>query len=658
MATYGQVNSKLEAYDASSGGQKAQLACEISELYQKDGNYKDALKYSEEGYELSTRLGIPQLQLKSILIIGELHEKEGKNKLAVETYKEAGLLAKKHNQNDTRAYCLESVGLLSYKSGDLNSSIEGYNELINCNCGSKKQVASAHEGIALAKYKLGDSKDAINEYGKAAESYKEMGNEKKYLKCSMQQATITANYGDNQKAISLLKELRPFAVSKGESSTVQKIDKLVEDISNNQLARDNSVTEFEENVREEEIAAVDNLKFQNVKSLEEINKLTGDKKVTELMLYAEVQAHKKDQALFQLQNESKQRKLDSTNQELELQQAETSKALAVSAQLRAERAKLQWQLIAVGGILVLMLLLVIVIFRNNRKLKEKNSIIDAKNAELEVKNHELDLAIDGLGLANKNLELTNKHITDSINYASKIQGALLANNVNLNSVFRDHFIFNSPRDIVSGDFSWVDETNADCILVVSDCTGHGVPGALITVLAVGQLEKIVRQQGIRDPEEILAELNNDLHSLFKKSNKSISDGMDIAIVRYDKNAMKLSFAGSRKGVLLMKGDAEDDVTELKGSVLHLGSELNYKEYNKKSLQLEEGDTLFMYTDGYYDQKGGPKGKKFYPKRFKQMLQENKDLPMSDQRRILEETLQEWCGDFERIDDILIVGVRA
>jgi len=651
LSGFGQIQNKLEEYSSASGGEKANAGCELADLYLDNKDYSNAIKYSKEALKLAGDSGIPQLELKASISLSEGYEGVGQTAKAISQYQTTASLSKKYNQAGSRAYALESIGVLGYKAKDYKSSISGYQGIIDCQCATKKKVASAYEGIALANYKIGNTQKAISNYASAYTAYDKVNNAKSAIKCKIQEATLLANYGDNDKAISILNELKKYASKNNQSSGLIDIENLIKAIDENQLAKDNSITEFDENVRKDELSHIDNLEFENVKSLAEIGQLSVENQVVELRLYAEMQAHEKDQALFKMESENKQRRLDSAQLQLSLQTAETEKANAETAQFKAEAEKLSWQLTAVIGILMLMVLLVFVIIRTNRKLKGKNLIIENQNNELENKNKALDDS-------NVLLAAKNKHITDSINYASKIQGALLANNSTLSSAFTDHFVYNSPRDIVSGDFSWVDDTKEDCILVVADCTGHGVPGALITVLAVAQLEKIVRQHEVRDPQKILAELNNDLYTLFKKSSKSISDGMDISIVSFNKATKSLSYAGSRKGLILMKGESEDDLIEIKGSIKHLGNQLDHTEFNQTTLQLEEGDTFYMFSDGYYDQKGGPKGKKFYPKKFKAMLLENKDLKMVEQHKILEDTMDEWSKGMERIDDILIVGVRA
>jgi serine phosphatase RsbU (regulator of sigma subunit) len=278
---------------------------------------------------------------------------------------------------------------------------------------------------------------------------------------------------------------------------------------------------------------------------------------------------------------------------------------------------------------------------NNRKLKDKNEQIASQNKDLDKK---------------------NKDILDSIYYARKIQNALLVSNNCLADRFEDHLIFNRPRDIVSGDFSWCDASSNDCVIAVADCTGHGVPGAFMSVLAISSLDKIVKQVGTRDPKTILRQLNDDLYGLFgadsrKEGNSgqaSVKDGMDIVVINVDTKNKKLGFAGSRNSLVKISGN---EIVEIKGSKAHLGQNYGHDNFNNQEVQLQDGDALYLFSDGFYDQKGGEKGKKFYPKRFREMLLEHAAKDMKTQSNCYSEIFTEWSSGREQIDDILILGIR-
>ncbi len=267
--------------------------------------------------------------------------------------------------------------------------------------------------------------------------------------------------------------------------------------------------------------------------------------------------------------------------------------------------------------------------------------------------------------ANEELERKNqliteqtKEITDSIQYASRIQNAVLPPEDYMKKLLPQQFIIFRPRDIVSGDYYWITRKGDKIITMVADCTGHGVPGAFMSMLGVALLNEIVSKHEKLSTDFILNELRRQvIESLHQTGEEGgTQDGIDVALYIIDIKTLKLEFSGANNPLLIFR---DDDMFELKADKMPIGIHTSSdKPFTKKEFQLEKGDMLYAYSDGYPDQFGGPKGKKFMIRRFKKLLQQIHKRTVKEQKKILEKTLDDWMTDTSQIDDILIMGVRV
>ncbi len=313
-------------------------------------------------------------------------------------------------------------------------------------------------------------------------------------------------------------------------------------------------------------------------------------------------------------------------------------------------------------------LLSIVIFRNyrqknkaNKLLKEQRNEIQEINEELNSRNEEILTQRDTVVKQKEEIEIQSKELTDSIQYAKRIQTAILPPETYINELLHEYFIFYKPRDIVSGDFYWVKQINQYIIIAAADCTGHGVPGAFMSMLGISFLNEIVQRREITQANQILNELRRQIkHSLRQRGQTEDSkDGMDIALITLDTKTNILQYSGAFNPLYLFKDkDGSVEFIEIQADRMpvgiHLGKE---KSFTNQEIKLEIGDTLYIFSDGYQDQLGGPKGKKFMRKNFQNLLSDIQDKSMTDQRNILENNITSWMQDYEQIDDILVMGIR-
>jgi phosphoserine phosphatase RsbU/P len=268
-----------------------------------------------------------------------------------------------------------------------------------------------------------------------------------------------------------------------------------------------------------------------------------------------------------------------------------------------------------------------------------------------------------LAETNKELAIKNKDIFDSINYAERIQHALLPSHEKIAQSLTDFFIFYKPKDVISGDFYWYskvrttpgDALQEEDIVVIAavDCTGHGVPGALMSIIGSTILNQTLTNAAINTPAEALNFLNRQIN----RTLNNIKDGMDISLCAINLKSKRLQFAGANNPVYIIR---KKELIEIKADKQSIGADVEHadvKTFTNHIFQLEKGDCVYLFTDGYADQFGGNAGKKFKYKQFHEVLIEIHERPMKEQYRILENRHEEWKGTLEQVDDILVIGFR-
>jgi serine phosphatase RsbU (regulator of sigma subunit) len=251
----------------------------------------------------------------------------------------------------------------------------------------------------------------------------------------------------------------------------------------------------------------------------------------------------------------------------------------------------------------------------------------------------------------------SKEIKDSIDYARKIQRAILPLTKDLERVFPEGFGLYKPKDVVSGDFYWFAETGGKALLAVADCTGHGVPGAFMSMLGSDKLSNAVHENKLHTPSAILVNLNRSIKQTLKQneSNSELRDGMDIALCSVDLKQMQMEYAGANRPLYLVRQGELITFNPTKSAVG--GHTRDEQEFQSQKIALLKGDMFYMFTDGFADQFGGPKGKKFTSKRLRELLLSFKDVQTGEQEALLVKAFEDWKGSTEQVDDILVVGFR-
>ncbi len=344
------------------------------------------------------------------------------------------------------------------------------------------------------------------------------------------------------------------------------------------------------------------------------------------------------------ENEKKQREIELLNKDKALKESQLAKK------------DTQRNALIIG--LLLLVSLVVVVLSGYQQKKQANKLLSKQKMEILAK---------------------NKSITDSIEYAKRIQNAILPPQALMREYLKEYFILYRPKDIVSGDFYWIDKIGNRIFLAMVDCTGHGVPGAFVSIVGYNGLNRCINEFSLTRPASVLDKLNELVEEAFHQQEKDpsvydqdeVKDGMDIALCTIDLSKNILEFAGAhnplylvRKGALTEAEASTQPFThkdhllmEVEADRQPIGTWRQRKQFTNHRVELLKGDRIYLFTDGYIDQFGGPKGKKFFKKPFKELLLSIQDHSMQDQQKIINETLEQWKKGYEQIDDISVLGVE-
>ena len=256
----------------------------------------------------------------------------------------------------------------------------------------------------------------------------------------------------------------------------------------------------------------------------------------------------------------------------------------------------------------------------------------------------------------KEISFKNEQITNSINYALRIQKATLPPEDQVKSLLQEYFIIFKPKDIVSGDFYWIKKTDDKIVVVAADCTGHGVPGAFLSMYGIAFLNEIVIKENITDPAEILDHLRETaIKTLNAGRKEEIFDGMDIAILSISDNWSRLKYAGAFNPLWLVR---DNELIVYKADRMPIGKFDKMNPFSCHDIELQKKDALYIFSDGYADQSGGDESSKFLIKRFRKLIVSNAAKSMKEQKEVLISEHNKWKGNEEQLDDIVIIGLRV
>jgi serine phosphatase RsbU (regulator of sigma subunit) len=624
-----------------------------------------ALYYLTEALEISNKINSSEFKAVCYRNLGMVIEHQGFYDKALEKYFKALEFFEEIGNKVGIAECYNDIAIIHYMQGSyelcgeyLTKSYEIKEEM-----GDRKGVSTYFSNMAVLKEEQGQYESAIEFVNKSIELFEELNDSNGIGTAYANLGTIYNSMGDLEtsldyhlKSIDLYEELNSKEGLAHSTSNVAAVYVTMADsIATSGIQRSEYLNKaIIYGRRSLEIAQeIDALFIENyvASTLKMVYiKLGNYRKALD---YAELYISTRDSLFNQektsaIQEMETKYETEKKQQQIELQESQLLVKDATIRQQKTLRNALGAGLAAVVLIIIIIIYAYIQKQKDNRKILEQNEQIIEANEELVV--------------LNEAISKQNNEIVDSINYAQRIQSAMLPPESYVTELLNENFILYKPRDIVSGDFYWIKQVNQYIVLVAADCTGHGVPGALMSMLGISYLNEIVQRREITQANQVLNELRKQIkYSLRQHGQRDESkDGIDMALCVLDLKNNRMQYSGAFNPLYLIRdAQGKPELIEIKADRMPLGyyqgKDITFVNHD---VQLEMGDSFYLFSDGYIDQKGGKNNKKFMSKNFKNLLLEVHDQPMPYQKEILEKTLTDWMGTNSQMDDILVVGVRV
>lgn len=629
----------------------------IAYLYYYKGDYKQSLENYYKKLELAIALNDKIGEANVLNNIAQIHSIKGDNEKYLSNLLKAVKIWEEENAQENLIPGLINLGSYYYDEGQLDRALEHVQRArkISLETDNEEYLGVILNTLGSLFEEFKQYENAAEYYNKALEIRRVKNDVKGIIACLNNIGYLHYKQESYKKAISFYEQTKQLAFENNLESNKAYIYLLIGRAN----VKMNNTKEATRNLK---------LSYQSAESIG--NKVEMTNAAEELYAaYAKAknytEAYKYQAIFLEMYQESSEDNKTNAIAEMETKYRTAKKEkendlLKVEQQLdKAELDKKSTQQLMMLVVIGLILLVVVYVLYSLTQKKKTNKLLNVQNAEISLKN---DI-----------IEEKNKDITDSINYAQRIQNAILPSTSILQNNF-ESFIYYKPKDIVSGDFYWVKEIGNKVFFAVVDCTGHGVPGAFMSIIGYHSLNKIVEDLKLEKSGEILDALNKEVNkSLGLKEGKEISirDGMDISICCIDKNENTLTYSGANNSLYLLRKKQhtlvglevilENESTsfyEIKPNKMAIGGGDNQKSYQTHTFNLEKGDTIYLFSDGYADQFGGEKGKKFKYKPFKKMLLSFQEQSMEHQLAFMNKVMIDWMGDIEQLDDICVMGVRV
>lgn len=558
-----------------------------------------------------------------------------KDYLKAYTYAEDGAEYFKNNDKDNFHIAQELLGDISFEQMKYKQTIthlEGVYEYYNRKQDNKNAGFVASK-IGSAFERLNNYNQAVNWYKKGSINFTKSKSIREMIISQSNLGGVYSNFGDYKSAETALNTAYQLALKHGSTNEVITLKERLKIVAQNIESNKTSTTDFARDQAKKQNQKISDIISQRAKTLEEIEKLSEEKQLVELKIRVQQDGFEKKilsekLAKLKIEEDLKQEKLEKSNLILALD----------NERLLSEKKTVM--LVSLILVVILILLALIIKNRSNKKLAMKNCEIKRQKSEILEK---------------------QENINQSIVYATRIQEAILPSPRKLLSNFSDAFVYLNPKDQVSGDFLWTHKRGTKFFVCVADCTGHGVPGAFMSIIFNNILDEIIKKEKIVDPSQILERSSILLYEKVKEQGRNLStfkDGMDAIILTIDSSANKAVFCGAKNGLIFIRDNQLKEYKGIRKSIDITSINQDSKtHFSSEDIDIQPDDVFYLSTDGFVDQKGGENNTKFYRAPFRNLLLEISNKTMNEQREILHSTFLEWKNTTEQIDDVLIVGIK-
>lgn len=590
---------------------------DIGYVYMDKHDYKTALSYYYKALDIAEKENNEGLKIVALTYIAQIYHMRSEYEKALETYEKALDYFLENPQGNERNILImySNVANLYVKLDMQDSAIVYFNNGLEIaeSKNDEKNISNISLSLAELYYRNDDYKKAESYYLDAIKGYEDLDSYFHLLEAYLSIADLYYITNQFEKAHEFYKKTYDISLKTNDVSKLSLADK--------------GLAMYYEHQKDYSKALSYYKSFMALN--DSVQKLESEEQMNELLTKYET-----EQKELAIANLEKEKAMD------EAQIAREHSKL-VEQEAKSEQEKVFRYALLIG---IILLLVIVGYVWYAYSQKAKANILISEQKELVEEQKIL-------------VEEKNKEITDSINYAKRIQTAILPPFQTVKEYLKDSFILYMPKDIVAGDFYWLEHNGENVFFAAADCTGHGVPGAMVSVICNNALNRSVREFGLEKPGEILDKTRDFVQLEFSKREEDVHDGMDIALcgITHSDEIKKITYAGANNPMWIVRNS---EVIEIPADRQPVGKYDNSKPYTTHEVELEKGDSIYIFSDGYQDQFGGEKGKKFKSSNFKKLLIEINSLTMDEQSKVLEKKYAEWRGDIEQIDDVCVIGFRV
>jgi tetratricopeptide (TPR) repeat protein len=688
----------------------------IGLIHYAQGRYAEALEAFQKALAIRERIGDQQGIASSYNNIGAIHHAQGRYAEALEAYQKALSIRERIGDQQGIADCYNNVGNIHYDQGQYAEALEAYQKALSIRerIGDQQGIASSYNNIgaihktqgryaeALEAYqkalaifeRIGDQKGIANSYGNIGLIHDDQGRYAEALEAHQKALTIRERIGDQQGIASCYNNIGIIHKAQGRyAEALEAYQKAL--IIRERIGDQQGIASCYNNIGlihadqgryaealeafQKALAIAQSLQLRDLLDNIYLNLAQTDSALAAsglTHLWKSAYLHHRLYAAYKdsVRNEEsirKQAQLESQyeyDKKIALLKAQQEKERALAtAQLRQRETQRNLSLLALGIALIGLVTFAILyrkirqqrdlIQKQSDEIQQKNLALEQYNAELKSTNQALEESNRIIQQQAKTLSEKNEEILDSIRYAERIQRAILPSAEKWQRLLPESFLLYKPRDIVAGDFYWLEETEQYIFLGVADATGHGVPGAFVSIVCANALHKAVLEEGLESPAEILWRVREVVVSQLTQAGEKVKDGMDIALIRFAKgDRSRAVFAGANRPLWIVNAEG---LLEVAGTRQPIGYVEEPKPFEEVELMLGSRVPAMVYafTDGIVDQMGGPKGRKLLPKGLREWLSGLWNQPVAEQAERLEALFETWRGEHHQMDDVTIVGVR-
>ncbi len=582
--------------------------------------------------------------------------KEDKSK--IENYLNLVKKYQQTNQINEASRCLNMLAFLYWEYNHFQKAAKYYEEsnILNRQLKNISAITRINNNLGLIYFDMQKYDQSLDRFVEVLTEYRKEKKKAKIIDVILNMVLVFAKQNKNHESIKYLNEALSYSIELNDEERIKNIHGTLAEVYRKVGDRKQTAKHYTL-YRKFTEKTIKNKEQEKIETESRLKEIEQEKRIKDTKL------EQTTSRLIEIDQTSKSL-IDSLNKKelaylllrKEKQEIEMNKRLQEEKN-KSEIQKHQNHIITLRSISVIILLILLfgayIIF----KIQKDNKLLSQKNAEIFKAQQEILFQKEKLELAVNEIHSKNKNITASINYAKRIQTSIMDSFGLLTDILEDAFIFFQPKDIVSGDFFWFREIDNKIVIACVDCTGHGVPGAFISIMGINLLNQIVNNEKITDPGKILDSLDTKVHDTLNlnRSVDELQDGMNASILTFDKKLRKLSYAGAKHALVYIENQ---EIKEIKGTRNTIGGRTKYKiddSYTSTEVPFNSQIKYYIFTDGFADQFGDDNKGKFMVKNLKNMFLEISNKSFEIQKAIMETTLKNWKGNTKQTDDILIIG---